>query len=107
MTDGTAVIEVVNAYQWMGDPRFGKFHVYVDGVKAGVAPIFGSLQTQVAPGDHKVRVRLWWYRSPLAKVRIAPGQTVHLEGDIPRELSLGARIVRMLFRPGTSLTLTT
>jgi hypothetical protein len=26
-----AEIEVVNAYQWVLNPRFGKVHVYIDG----------------------------------------------------------------------------
>jgi hypothetical protein len=29
----------VNGYRWMLDPTFGKFHVYIGGTKAGVAPL--------------------------------------------------------------------
>jgi hypothetical protein len=58
MPDSAAEIEVVNAYRWALDPRFGRLHVYIDGKKSGVAPLFGSLKTNVPPGMHRVRVRL-------------------------------------------------
>jgi hypothetical protein len=105
MSESPAEIEVVNAYRWMGDPRFGKFHVYVDGAKVGVAPLSGSLQTPVDPGEHWVRVRLWWYRSPSLQVGLAAGETLRLQGDIPRDLPVWKRMIRMLLHPGNSLTL--
>jgi hypothetical protein len=40
MNSGAAEIEGVNAYCWMLDPRLGKFHVYIGGTKAGVAPLY-------------------------------------------------------------------
>jgi hypothetical protein len=40
MDSGAPEIEDVNAYSWMRDPRFGKFHVYIGRTRAGVAPLY-------------------------------------------------------------------
>jgi len=45
-------LEVVNNYRWVGDPRLGKFKVYVDGKTVGSAPLSGSLRVPINPGHH-------------------------------------------------------
>ena len=106
MTDESAQVELVNAYQWIGDPRRARFHLYVDGKKVGSArPVGGSCRTEVAPGSHTARVRFHWYFSPSISFEIASGQNLRLTGDIQRELSISKRMARMAMRPLSSLTL--
>jgi hypothetical protein len=103
-SDGT--IEVLNKYQWVGDPRLGRFRVSIDGKAAGFAPLEGSLQTMVAPGSHTARISFRrWYRSRSVEVDVPDGSTVVLEGDIDRSVSVLRRMVEMLFRPQSCLVL--
>lgn len=98
-------LEVVNNYQWIGDPRIGKFRVYLDGKAVGWAPLSGALQVPLDPGHHTVRVRLWWYLSPQVEIDGVGGQTIRLEADIARELPVARRMARMGLRPFHSLSL--
>lgn len=41
----SATLVVENAYQWIGSPGLGAFAVYVDGRRAGVAPLDGQLRS--------------------------------------------------------------
>jgi PEGA domain len=79
-------IVVANDYQWIGDPRVVGFTVYVNGRRAGVAPLGEALSAQVDPGTHVVRVRLWWFLSPRVTVSVNPGETVRFSADRPRTL---------------------
>jgi len=92
-------VVVHNRYHWMGDPRLGRYVVYVDGKRRGVAPISGSLTAAVQAGPHRVRVRLWWYLSPSLHIQADPGETVELDADIPRVLPLPGRMVQGLVKP--------
>jgi hypothetical protein len=106
VAEESARIEVVNPYQWAGNPRFARFHVYVDGKKVGSAPpLGGSFQTNLSSGSHRVRVRFWWFLIPPVLIDVAPGKSVRLTGDIPRELSVPKRMARMGVHPATSLKL--
>jgi hypothetical protein len=99
-------IEVVNEYRWILDPRLASFCVYVDGKRAGAAPLHGSLKIPVASGQHAVRVRLWWwYASPRLVVDASPGQGLTLRADIMRTGSFTARMVHGFFKPFSSLAL--
>jgi hypothetical protein len=105
-TEGVnAAIKIVNEYQWMLDPRWAGFHVRLDGHRAGLAPLHGSLTTIVTPGPHNVRVRLWWYRSREVEVMALSGETVELVADICRDRPVIKRIAELMFRPGSSLSL--
>lgn len=103
---GGGWLEVVNRYRWVGDPRQGRFRVYLDGRAVGWAPLSGSLRVPVSAGPHVVRVRLWWYLSPRVGAGVGPGQAVRLEADIARELPVLQRMLFMMFRPFHSLSLT-
>jgi hypothetical protein len=81
MAEKVGQIEVLNGCRWMGDPWLGRLHVYVDGVKIGVAPVFRCLQSKVSPGSHSVHVRLWWMKSKPVAVEVNPGDSVRLEGS--------------------------
>jgi len=109
MTDSEAPggcwLEVANDYPWIGDPRLGRFKVYLDGQAVGVAPVAGSLRVTTNAGHHTVRVRFRWYGSPPAEFDAAPGQTVRFGADILRELPLLKRMLRMAFRPARSLSI--
>lgn len=98
-------MEVVNKYRWVGDPRLGKFKVYVDGKAVGSAPLSGSLRVPIHPGRVGVRVRLWWFASPPVQIDVGTGQTVQLWADIPRELPVLNRMMRMGLHPLQSLSL--
>jgi hypothetical protein len=80
MAESVGRIEVLNGCRWMGDPWLGRVHVYVDGVKIGVAPVFRCLQSKVSPGSHSVRIRLWWMKSKPVTIEVNPGDSVRLEG---------------------------
>ena len=102
----SAALVVENAYQWVGSAAFGTFAVYVDGRRAGVAPLGGRLRLRVDSGQHTVRVRLWWwYRSPTVRVTVGPGETRRLSADIPRQQMVLTRIVRGILDPFHSLSL--
>jgi hypothetical protein len=106
MADESAQVELANAYKWIGDPRLARFHLYVDGKKAGSArPLGGSFRTNVTPGSHKLRIRFWWYLSPPTQLDVVPGQTPRVTGDIPRQLTVPKSMARMGIHPLTSLTL--
>ena|ERR1700728_1832085 len=104
LSDGA--IEVVNKYQWVGNPRQGRIRVSIDGKAAGFAPLQGSLRAVVSPGGHAVRISLWrWYWSQRADVDVPQGSTVVLRGDIDRSSSVLRRMADMLFRPRSCLVL--
>src|SRR5580700_6846437 len=108
MADESAQLELISAYRWIWDPRIARFHLYVDGKKVGSAPPQGgSCRTKVAAGSHTARTRLWWYLSPSVSFDVASGQCLRMEGDIPRQLSVPKRMLRMLIHPFNSLTLST
>lgn len=92
-------IVVRNCYQWIGDPRLGKFAVYIDGKRRGSVPLSSSLVTNVPSGRHTVRVRLWWFMSPGIPVDLAPGETVAFDADIPRADALARRMLKGALSP--------
>jgi hypothetical protein len=100
---GTLVVE--NAYRWVGRPSLGAFAIYVDGKWAGLAMLGDQLTVRLSPGQHTVRVRLWWYLSPTVTVTIAPAKTRRLSADILRQQMIVTRFVRMMFDPFHSLSL--
>ena len=106
MADDLGQVELVNNYRWGGDPRIARFHLYVDGKKAGSAqPLGGSCEVNVSPGRHTARIRFWWYFSPPLALDVLTGQRIRLVGDIPRKLSVPKRMARLLLHPLTSLEL--
>lgn len=102
----SAAVVVQNKNEWMGNPRFGIFSVYLDGKRVGAVPLGQSLEVPTSAGSHTLRVRQWWYLSPRLAVSLADGETAHFDADIPRQLSVPARMMRLLFRPFNSLSLT-
>ncbi len=103
---GSVSLVVDNAYRWVGRPSLGTFAVYMDGKRAGLATLGDQLTVRLNPGQHAVRVQLWWwYRSPTVSVTIAPAQTRRLRADIQRQQMLVTRFVLMLFDPFHSLSL--
>jgi len=99
-------IEVLNKYQWVGNPRQGRFRVSIDGKAAGFAPLEGSFRATVAPGSHRVRISLWrWYWSRRVDVDVPEGSTVVLDGDIDRSFSVLRRMADMLFHPLSCMVL--
>jgi hypothetical protein len=100
-------ITVVNDYPWVGDPRLAATSVYLDRRRrrAGVAPVRGRLDLEVSPGNHEVRVRIWWFRSPKLLVEVKPGTPCVVRADKPHGTSGGATL-RLAFRPLTAWSLT-
>lgn len=102
---GDCHLEIVNSYKWIADPRFGSFKVYVDGKAVGNAPLASSLKVAVLPGRRTVRVRLWWYLSPLLEINAPSHGTICLDADIPRAVPFLRRMILMCFLPFRSLSL--
>ncbi len=90
---GTSLIVVANHYAWIGNPRMAGFTVYVDGKRAGVAPLGDTFSLQVEPGAHVVRVRFWYFLSPRVSLDARPGETRRFSADIPRKLPVWRRFL--------------
>lgn len=101
-----AVLRIRNDYKWMLDPRYGRITAYVDRRRAGRIDLGGELTLGVdAEVPHEVRVRLWWYRSPVVLVRLEPGEDRLLRADIRKDLSVVKRMGLMARHPSTCLHL--
>ena len=99
-------ITVENNYRWMLDPRYGRMCVYVDGSKVGAADLAASLTIDVNAHEfHTVRVRLWWFRSPLLRLSFGDDENRRLYANVRKDLSLSRGLARMMFKPMTSLYL--
>jgi len=105
VVESTARIAVTNGYRWIGNPGAAGFTVYVDGRRAGVAPLGQTFSQPVEPGPHVVRVRLWYFLSPRVSVDLTPGETRRFSAGIPRRLRLWRRIMRGMADPLHSLSL--
>jgi hypothetical protein len=99
-------ITVFQHRSWYGDPKLGRFVLSVDGRKVGVVPVQESVSVRVAPGRYGLRIRQWWYRSPVTSVKIDPGQTCRLEADVDRGAGSFRRVATLVFAPWRALTLT-
>ena len=101
-----AVIVIRNDYQWMLDPRYGRIAAYIDKRKVGTIDLGAELAVDVDPGvPHQVRVRLWWFRSPVVAVTSSPGERRLLHADIRRDLGVLKRMALLAYRPSTALHL--
>lgn len=98
-------LKVVNNYPWVGDPRLGKFKVFLDGRAAGLAPVAGFLKVPMESGHHSVQVRFRWYGSPRVEFDVESGETVRLGADIGRDLPVLQWMARTALRPSRSLSL--
>ena len=96
-TRGHLVVE--NRYPWVGDPRFGRITIYVDGRRAGRAAVGGRAMIPLEVGEHSVRVRLRWYSSERYTVTIARTRAAFLGADIYREGSLMHRMLYIGLHP--------
>lgn len=105
MDAGHGTIVVFQDREWFGDPRLGAFVMSVDGKRVGRVALHGECACQVMPGQHTVRVRQWWFRSPPVRVNVTSGSTARLRADIPLSLSFFRRMAKGLFAPGKCLTL--
>ena len=103
--ENTSRIVIANDYQWIGNPAAAGFTVYVDGKRAGVAPLGDTFSQQVVPGTHVVRVRLWYFLSPRVKLDLRPGETRRFSAGIPGKLRLWRRMMRGMADPLHSLSL--
>jgi len=97
-----AAIAVFQDRDWYGDPRWAVFTVSVDRKRVGTVPLHDRVVVPVTSGEHTVRIRQWWYRSPPLTVEVEPGATLMLRGSVNRS---SAGVVKMLFRPWSSLML--
>jgi hypothetical protein len=88
--------------KWFGDRRLAAFFLTIDGRRIGKVPYRSQLAVSVAPGEHLVRVRQWWYRSPRTCVEVPPGATITLQADISRA-PMRRRFLTFLFRPSSAL----
>ena len=97
-----AKIVVTNDRIWYSNRRWGAMTIYVDGTRAGRAQPQGQAQVMALPGDHTVRVRQQWYRSPAVAVAVGSGERQTLRA----RRSFGFRgAARLLLHPSSSLIL--
>ena len=102
--DPPGYVEVFQDRSWFGDPKLAVFSVYVDKKRVGKVPLQSSVRFPVAPGQHRLRVRQWYYGSRPVEVTVAAGETLRYRADVPRgEGVRGA--VRMAFNPAHCLVL--
>lgn len=101
-TEPTATIEIFQDRQWAADPRLGTFTVYVDGTRVALVRPLSTAAIPVAVGTHSIRVRQWFYGSPVATVTLQDGQRVRFRADVSRGRT---GLFRLLFRPWSSLVL--
>ena len=93
-------IVIKNDYKWMLDPRYGRMTAYVDRRCAGRIDIGGVVSKEVTAGQsHRVRVRLWWFKSPSVTLTLGENETRTLRADIPRDRSVLANMATMMFKP--------
>lgn len=102
--ENTSRIVIANDYRWIGNPGAAGFTVYVDGKRAGVAPLGETFSQQVQPGTHVLRVRCWYFLSPRVTLDSRPGETRRFSADIPRTLPWWQKM-RGLVDPFHSLSL--
>ena len=100
------LVSVRNRYEWILDPRLGRFAVFVDGRKVGDVELGSQADFELPIGTHCIEVGLRWYRSPRQEFEILPGSHTVLDADIDRSLGVGARMARMLLHPRLALVLT-
>jgi hypothetical protein len=104
-TSANGTIIVFQDREWFGDPRLGAFTMSVDSKRVGKVILHGECACQVVPGVHSVRIRQWWYRSPVVNVNVASGMTTRLRGDIPLSLSFLKRMAKFALSPSSCLVL--
>ena len=105
MATSAATITVFQDRQWVGVSRLGAFVVAIDGRGIGVAPVLGTISTEVPPGSHVVRIRQWWFRSPPLAVELHGGDHVRIRADIDRSVGAVRRTAKWLIAPNKALTL--
>src|SRR5581483_5101856 len=91
-------IEVYQDRAWFGDPKLAVFNVYLDKKRIGKVPLQSSVRLSVAPGQHRLRIRQWYYGSRPIAVTIEPGETKTFRADVPNKEGVRG-IGRMAFKP--------
>lgn len=91
-------IEVYQDRAWFGDPKLAVFNVYLDKKRIGKVPLQSSVRLSVAPGQHRLRIRQWYYGSRPMDVTVAPGETKRFRADVPKKEGVRG-IGRMAFKP--------
>jgi hypothetical protein len=71
------------------------YRVLIDGAVTGTISAGANLAVAVRPGEHRVDLKLDWYRSNPLRLSVEPGQTVHLMSRPAR----GARALLALVYP--------
>ena len=88
-----------------GDPRLGAFVLSVDGRRAGEVRVRDSLTVTVQSGHHVLRIRQWWYRSPIVSLDISADQSVRLRAEVDRSTGTFRAWLRLVFKPWRALVL--
>jgi hypothetical protein len=91
-------IEVYQDRAWFGDPKLAVFNVYLDKKRVGKVPLQSSVRFSVAPGQHRLRIRQWYYGSRPIAVTVAPGETKKFRADVPNKEGVRG-IGRMTLKP--------
>ncbi len=103
LESASLVIESIR--DWFGDQRLGAFHLYLDGKKAGIILPRQSLSVMARPGPHILRIRQWWFLSPVVSIEVAPGEKMRLTADVELKGNLAKRMLTLMTKPSRSLIL--
>jgi hypothetical protein len=108
MESGAASIQLRYAGAWWGDPRLGRYRVSIDGVRAGILEVGGTLLIPCSPGSHSIKVSQWAiFGSPPLQIEAAPGETVRLKAYLDKSRSFLRRFWLGLAHSRRLLTLET
>lgn len=84
--------------------RRGAFRIWLDGRPVGLVRPTQQTSREIAPGNHSVRVQLWWFLSPSVAFTADEGQTVTFTTTVPDTFRLRG-FLRLAFHPFRSLLL--
>jgi hypothetical protein len=99
-------IAIFQDMPWFGDPRMGAFAVYLDGKRVGTVYPQATWSSCVDPGNHRLRIRRWWYFSPALTIEVKHGSGLIYRADNNRGGGVGVTILRGMFAPWRALSLT-
>lgn len=96
---GTVFVQSAYARPDLRNPAALSFTVKIDGKLAGTVPPQGSWAFDVSPGNHQVRVGMWWFKSRKLSVMVPVGGQVVLRANVNGQLNSPSLFIRGLVTP--------
>jgi hypothetical protein len=104
VSDDVPTLTVERTRTW--NVRYRRLIVLIDGRRAGKLKSGETRAFPVNDGKHSVIAKVGWLKSPVVRVTLGDGATVHLVADLPpaNPFRLKFSVVRALLKPVLSLT---